>query len=96
MFRDSSIGAARAGTYRLGAHDVARVGYGAMQLHRRADTPAVAFVLLRRAIAVGINHLDTAQFYNVASASISFDEETLAELDAIYTKAVQVTDGGNI
>ncbi|WP_432090058.1 aldo/keto reductase [Streptomyces sp. NRRL F-5630] len=51
------------GTAPLGARTVARVGYGAMQLERlRADRPA-AVALLRRARELGVNHVDTAQFY---------------------------------
>ncbi|WP_438801990.1 aldo/keto reductase [Actinospica durhamensis] len=47
----------------LGAHQVARIGYGAMQLERlRTDRPA-AIALLRRAVELGVDHVDTAQFY---------------------------------
>ncbi|HEV2638250.1 MAG TPA: aldo/keto reductase [Actinocrinis sp.] len=42
---------------------VARIGYGAMQLSRlREDRPA-ALSLLRRAVELGVDHVDTAQFY---------------------------------
>jgi len=51
------------GTYRLGDHEVARVGYGAMQLRHCAAHPAEAVALLERAIALGVDHIDTAQFY---------------------------------
>ena len=51
------------GTYRLGDQDVARFGYGAMQLRHRAGEPAAAVALLRRAIALGVDHIDTAHFY---------------------------------
>jgi pyridoxine 4-dehydrogenase len=61
--RETSVNAAQAGTYRLGGYQIARVGYGAMQLRRLADTPADAVALLRRAIELGVDHLDTAQFY---------------------------------
>ncbi|GAB3430454.1 aldo/keto reductase [Actinophytocola sediminis] len=47
----------------LGAHTVSRIGYGAMQLERlHADRPA-AIALLRRARELGVDHVDTAQFY---------------------------------
>ena len=49
------------GTYPLGGREVARIGYGAMQL-RHAD-PARAVALLRRAVDLGVDHIDTAQFY---------------------------------
>ena len=51
------------GVHRLGAGEVARIGYGAMQLRRRASDPAAAVALLERAIERGVDHLDTAQFY---------------------------------
>lgn len=47
----------------IGNHAVSRVGYGAMQLDRlRADRDA-AIALLRRAVELGVDHVDTAQFY---------------------------------
>ncbi|MBO0681037.1 oxidoreductase [Mycolicibacterium sp. S2-37] len=55
-------------TFPLGTHTVGRVGFGAMQL----PGPGVfgpprdhdqAIAVLRRAIELGINHIDTAQFY---------------------------------
>ena len=55
-------------TFPLGTHSVGRVGFGAMQLPGpgvfgppRDHDEAVA--VLKRAIALGINHIDTAQFY---------------------------------
>lgn len=52
-----------AGISSLGAHDVARVGFGAMQLERLTDRPADALALLARAVDLGVDHIDTAQFY---------------------------------
>ena len=49
--------------HRLGAREVARVGYGAMQLRRCASDPAAALAVLERAIERGVDHFDTAQFY---------------------------------
>jgi pyridoxine 4-dehydrogenase len=56
------------GTAWLAGHRVARIGFGAMQLPgphvwgppRDRDT---ALAVLRRAIELGVNHIDTAQFY---------------------------------
>lgn len=64
-------------TFPLGSFHVGRVGFGAMQL----PGPGVfgpprdhdqAIAVLRRAVELGINHIDTAQFYgpNVANALI--------------------------
>jgi pyridoxine 4-dehydrogenase len=49
------------GTGSIGGHKVARVGYGAMQLFETSRDDAVA--VLRRAIELGVNHIDTASFY---------------------------------
>ncbi|MFD7655417.1 aldo/keto reductase [Actinosynnema sp. NPDC059797] len=42
---------------------VSRVGYGAMQLERLRDRRADAVALLRRAVELGVDHVDTAAFY---------------------------------
>ena len=49
------------GSGRIGTSTVARVGYGAMQLFEPAPDDAAA--VLRRAIELGVNHIDTASFY---------------------------------
>lgn len=51
------------GSCRLGPQQVARVGFGAMQLERLHRQRDQAVALLRQALAAGINHLDTAEFY---------------------------------
>ncbi|MGD9514222.1 oxidoreductase [Mycolicibacterium sp.] len=64
-------------SYQLGSYPVGRVGFGAMQL----PGPGVfgpprdhdqAIAVLRRAVELGINHIDTAQIYgpNVANELI--------------------------
>jgi pyridoxine 4-dehydrogenase len=45
----------------IGTSTVARVGYGAMQLFEPAPDDAAA--VLRRAVELGVNHIDTASFY---------------------------------
>jgi aryl-alcohol dehydrogenase-like predicted oxidoreductase len=58
----------KAGTFRLGHRDVKRMGYGAMQL----AGPGVfgppkdreqAIAVLREAVASGVNHIDTSDYY---------------------------------
>jgi aryl-alcohol dehydrogenase-like predicted oxidoreductase len=49
------------GSGRIGTHTVARVGYGAMQLFEPSSDDAAA--VLRRAVELGVNHIDTASFY---------------------------------
>ena len=63
MSRNMKPVSAPGGTYLLGGRDVARVGYGAMQLRHCEANPAAAVTLLERAIDLGVNHIDTAQFY---------------------------------
>lgn len=50
-------------TGRLAGRTVSRVGYGAMQLERLRGDRAAAVALLRRAVELGVDHVDTAQFY---------------------------------
>ena len=58
----------RAGTYQLGDNTIRRLGYGAMQLAGPGvfgppKDPAAARAVLREAVALGINHIDTSDFY---------------------------------
>jgi hypothetical protein len=53
----------RPGSFFLGTHQVARVGFGAMQIERMTSRPEDAAQLLRQAIDLGADHVDTAQFY---------------------------------
>ena len=55
-------------TYPLGQFSVGRVGFGAMQLPGPGvfgppRDRAEALAVLRRAVAMGVDHIDTAQFY---------------------------------
>ena len=57
-----------AGTFRLGHRTVKRIGYGAMQLAGPGvfgppKDRAAAVAVLREAIASGIDHIDTSDFY---------------------------------
>ena len=47
----------------LAGRTVSRLGYGAMQLERLHGDPGAAVALLRRAFELGVDHVDTAQFY---------------------------------
>ncbi|KQR53888.1 aldo/keto reductase [Leifsonia sp. Leaf336] len=51
------------GVGRLAGREVARIGIGAMQLERLRDDRAAAIALVRRAIELGVDHVDTAEFY---------------------------------
>ena len=58
----------KAGTFKLGERSVKRMGYGAMQLAGPRvfgppkDRPA-AIAVLRKAVASGVDHIDTSDFY---------------------------------
>jgi len=67
-----SIDAAAAGTWTLGDLPVNRIGFGAMRLPQRGEALAPeavpgdrdqAIKVLRRAVELGVNHIDTAAFY---------------------------------
>ena len=58
----------RAGTFKLGERMVRRLGYGAMQLAGPGvfgppRDPEAAFAVLRKAVAAGVDHIDTSDFY---------------------------------
>jgi pyridoxine 4-dehydrogenase len=60
--------ARNAGTYTLGDRTVNRMGYGAMQLagphvFGPPKDPQAAAAVLRAALAAGVNHIDTSDFY---------------------------------
>jgi pyridoxine 4-dehydrogenase len=52
------------GRARIGELEVARIGYGAMQLDPESTETEDAVALLRRAVELGVNHVDTASFYS--------------------------------
>ncbi|SRR5579871_4043961 len=58
----------QSGTFTLGDRTVKRLGYGAMQLAGPGvfgppKDPAAAQAVLREAVASGVNHIDTSDFY---------------------------------
>ncbi|HEX6871832.1 MAG TPA: aldo/keto reductase [Micromonosporaceae bacterium] len=56
------ITAAAAGTWTLGDETVHRMGFGSMRITANPD-PTLAIRVLRRAVDLGVNHIDTAAFY---------------------------------
>jgi pyridoxine 4-dehydrogenase len=66
------VTAAAAGTWTLGDLTVNRMGFGAMRLPQSGRPMAadaapgnrdLAIAVLRRAVELGVNHIDTAAFY---------------------------------
>ncbi|MGW1882557.1 oxidoreductase [Streptomyces sp. NPDC001970] len=67
-----TITAAASGTWKLGDLEVNRIGFGAMRLTQNGEAFAAdavpsdrgrAISVLRRAVELGVNHIDTAAFY---------------------------------
>ena len=97
MAQTSSINAAAGGMFSLGGDlSVNRLGYGAMRLTGQgvwgepAD-PEAAKALLRRAVELGINFIDTADSYGPAVG-----ERLIGEALAPYTDGVVVATKGGL
>ncbi|GAA0919468.1 MULTISPECIES: aldo/keto reductase [Streptomyces violaceusniger group] len=61
---------------------VFRIGYGAAQLARLHDRRGEAVALLRRAVDLGVDHVDTAEFYGFGFAN-EVIRETLRPEDGV-------------
>ncbi|MCR6485438.1 oxidoreductase [Amycolatopsis sp. OK19-0408] len=63
----TTLPAAAAGTWKLGSFEVNRLGFGAMRLMSASDGGVrdreTSIAVLRRAVELGVNHIDTAVFY---------------------------------
>jgi len=65
---ENMIDISKAGTYKIGSRTVKRMGYGAMQLAGKGvfgppRDRAGALAVLREALASGVDHIDTSDFY---------------------------------
>ena len=87
-------------TYPLGPITVHRVGYGAMQLPGKGVLGPPrdhdqAIAVLRRAVELGVDHIDTAQFYgpDVANELIREALHPYPETLALVSKVGAVRDG---
>jgi pyridoxine 4-dehydrogenase len=72
---NATLSASAAGTFRLGDRPVHRLGFGAMRLtgtggmgRGEPRSPEQSREVLRRAVELGVNHIDTAGFYFSESA----------------------------
>lgn len=94
------VNAAAAGDFELAGRPVNRIGFGAMQL----PGPGVfgppkdknaAIAVLRRAVELGVNHIDTAQFYgpDVSNELIREALHPYSEDLSIVTKVGARRDG---
>ncbi|MGO4422607.1 aldo/keto reductase, partial [Streptomyces sp. MCAF7] len=79
----------------MAGRTVSRVGYGAMQLQRLHDDRRAAVALLRRAVELGVDHVDTAQFYGAGFVN-DVIREALRPQDGVMvvSKVGAVSDPG--
>ena len=73
--RASELNASRAGTVPLGDLTINRLGFGAMRLSTNgmrgpSRDPEVGRAVLRHAVELGVNHIDTAAFYHSQDGSV--------------------------
>jgi aryl-alcohol dehydrogenase-like predicted oxidoreductase len=62
-----------AGSWKLGDVTVNRMGFGAMRITANPDR-SVAIRVLRRAVELGVNHIDTAAFYATPGGTLQGGE----------------------
>ncbi|MGV9612597.1 aldo/keto reductase [Nocardia xishanensis] len=67
---------------------MSRIGYGAAQLPRLHDRHDEAVALLRRAVELGVNHVDTAEFYGFGFANAVIREALRPEDDVLVVTKV--------
>ncbi|MFG1621156.1 aldo/keto reductase [Kribbella sp. NPDC049227] len=86
-----------AGTWKLGDVTVNRMGFGAMRITPNPDRQ-VAIRVLRRAVELGVNHIDTAAFYRspggtlgVGDGEARYANELIREALAPYPDELVIT-----
>ena len=86
-----------AGTWQLGDVTVNRMGFGAMRITANPDR-SVAIQVLRRAVELGVNHIDTAAFYaspggtlGVGHGQVRYANELIREALAPYPDGLVIT-----
>jgi aryl-alcohol dehydrogenase-like predicted oxidoreductase len=84
--------AGQAGSYRVGDLDLNRIGYGAMQLAGPGvfgppRDRAAAIELLRTAVELGVNHIDTADAYGPSITNEIIREAPVACVQNFYNIA---------
>jgi pyridoxine 4-dehydrogenase len=75
-------------TASFAGRSVSRIGYGALQLPRLQDRRDEAVALLRRAVELGVNHVDTAEFYGFGFANDVIREVLHSEDDVLVVTKV--------
>ncbi len=88
---DSPLVSRPGGSGVLANRTVARIGYGAMQLPRLQEDEAGAIALVRQAIDLGVNHIDTAQFYGNGFSNSVIRQTLRTEDDVVVATKVGAT-----
>jgi len=91
---ENNLNAQKAGTILVGSHTVNRMGYGAMRLTGQGvwgepDDREAAKAVLKRAVELGVNFIDTADAYGP-----NVSENLIAETLKPYDGLVIATKGG--
>jgi len=82
------------GWFRLAGRPVSRIGYGAMQLARLRGDRRTATSLLRRAVELGVDHIDTAQFYGNGLVNELIREAIRPADDVLVVSKIGADPGG--
>ncbi len=85
----------QSGTFTLGDRTVKRLGYGAMQLAGPGvfgppKDPDAALSVLREAVARGVNHIDTSDFYGPSLISTPEMMLRAKEIASIYFRPMHL------
>ena len=75
-------------TAQLAGRTVSRLGYGAAQLSRLSERREDAVAVLRRALELGVNHVDTAEFYGFGFANEVIREVLRPEDDVLVVTKI--------
>ncbi len=88
----SSAASARpGGSGLLAGRTVSRIGYGAMQLSRLRTDRDAGVTILRRAVELGVDHIDTANFYGDGFVNGLIREAIRSEDDVTVVSKVGAT-----
>ena len=83
------------GSYMLGGKEVSRVGYGTMQLPKLKDE-AKARKVIRKAYELGVNHFDTADFYEDGFTNRCLADEIGMKQDVVIVTKIGAKPGSGI
>ena len=93
----ADISADAAGTWKLGDFSINRLGFGAMRITANPDRD-LAIRVLRRAVELGVNHIDTAAFYRspggtlgVGDGPVRYANELIRDALSPYPEGLVIT-----